>query len=163
MFLSLQSYADFPKLERSLATLYETLRLHPPVVLIPKEAAEDVYLQDETFEHKSEASESGGEKVELRQKKEEEAEAWRGEGRKVFVPKGTRCNIDVVNLREYRIVAGEGRAMKLIGRSGWGLVDMHPAYWENAQEFKPERFLGEYNKDAFQPFSSGPRGEHALF
>ena len=32
-------------------------------------------------------------------------------------------------------------------------------YWPNPHEFKPERFLGDYDKDAFVPFSAGARGE----
>ena len=28
-------------------------------------------------------------------------------------------------------------------------------YWEDPDEFRPERFLGDYNKDAFVPFSAG--------
>jgi hypothetical protein len=28
-------------------------------------------------------------------------------------------------------------------------------YWEDPFTFKPERFLGDWNRDAFLPFSSG--------
>lgn len=31
-------------------------------------------------------------------------------------------------------------------------------YWEDPDAFKPERFLREYPRDAFLPFSGGPRG-----
>jgi len=31
-------------------------------------------------------------------------------------------------------------------------------YWEEPFQFRPERFIkGDYNKDAFIPFSAGPR------
>ena len=31
-------------------------------------------------------------------------------------------------------------------------------YWEEPFEFRPERFVkGDYNRDAFIPFSAGPR------
>ena len=30
-------------------------------------------------------------------------------------------------------------------------------YWKDPEEFKPERFLGDYNKDAFVPFAVGAR------
>ncbi|EAU91427.2 614/534 cytochrome P450 [Coprinopsis cinerea okayama7 len=33
----------------------------------------------------------------------------------------------------------------------------NPRYWEDPHEFNPDRFLQEYNKDAFLPFSSGVR------
>lgn len=33
----------------------------------------------------------------------------------------------------------------------------NPRYWEDPFAFKPERFLGEWNKDAFYPFSGGAR------
>lgn len=31
-------------------------------------------------------------------------------------------------------------------------------FWKNPHEFNPHRFLNEYNKDAFIPFSDGARG-----
>ena len=31
-------------------------------------------------------------------------------------------------------------------------------YWPDPHEFRPDRFLGDYNKDAFLPFSAGARG-----
>ena len=31
-------------------------------------------------------------------------------------------------------------------------------YWPDPTEFRPSRFLGDYNKDAFIPFSAGARG-----
>ena len=30
-------------------------------------------------------------------------------------------------------------------------------YWPDPYEFRPSRFLGDYNKDAFIPFSAGAR------
>ncbi|KAI0739045.1 cytochrome P450 [Daedaleopsis nitida] len=39
-------------------------------------------------------------------------------------------------------------------------ASMHtnPRYWEDPHTFKPARFLGNYPRDAFLPFSGGPRG-----
>ncbi|KAI0760164.1 cytochrome P450 [Fomes fomentarius] len=34
----------------------------------------------------------------------------------------------------------------------------NPRYWEDPSSFKPARFLGNYPRDAFLPFSGGPRG-----
>lgn len=31
-------------------------------------------------------------------------------------------------------------------------------HWDNPEAFKPERFLGNYPRDAFLPFSGGPHG-----
>ncbi|KIP01933.1 hypothetical protein PHLGIDRAFT_131022 [Phlebiopsis gigantea 11061_1 CR5-6] len=36
-------------------------------------------------------------------------------------------------------------------------VHYNPRYWEDPYEFKPERFLGNWPRDAFLPFSSGAR------
>ncbi|KAH9035825.1 cytochrome P450 [Lactarius hengduanensis] len=33
----------------------------------------------------------------------------------------------------------------------------HPKYWKDPHTFRPERFLGEYPRDAFLPFSAGAR------
>ena len=49
------------------------------------------------------------------------------------VPKGTLMGIDTAGLH------------------------YNPRYWEDPEAFKPDRFLGEYNHDAFIPFSAGPR------
>jgi len=77
-------------LPRTLAVLYETLRLHPSVNIIPKYATEDTFLLDDPdswFDDTGDLAPSAGER-----EKEEK--------RKVFVPAGTQCQIDVVNLRE---------------------------------------------------------------
>ncbi|KAI1786708.1 cytochrome P450, partial [Ganoderma leucocontextum] len=37
-------------------------------------------------------------------------------------------------------------------------LHQHPRYWDEPEKFKPVRFLGNYNRDAFLPFSAGPRG-----
>lgn len=73
-----QTYADFASLTRTLAVLYEALRLHPAVVYIPKYATEDTWLPDDPDTEQE------------------------GEGKRVFVPKGTECGIDTVGLRECR-------------------------------------------------------------
>ncbi|KAJ2916798.1 hypothetical protein MD484_g3665, partial [Candolleomyces efflorescens] len=33
----------------------------------------------------------------------------------------------------------------------------NPQYWEDPYEYRPDRFLGDYNRDAFLPFSGGAR------
>lgn len=35
-------------------------------------------------------------------------------------------------------------------------------YWKNPNAFQPERFLEDYNRDAFAPFSAGARGESII-
>ncbi|PVF98541.1 cytochrome P450 [Serendipita vermifera] len=49
------------------------------------------------------------------------------------IPKDTRFVIDVIG------------------------IHYNPKYWDNPHEFRPERFLGDYNRDAFIPFAAGPR------
>lgn len=82
------------------------MRHVPPVVFIPKTAAEDTTLT---------VTNSQGHKV------------------VVPIPKGTLMGIDTAGLHH------------------------NPEYWEDPHAFKPDRFLGEYNHDAFLPFSAGPR------
>ncbi|KAF5351015.1 hypothetical protein D9756_008377 [Leucocoprinus leucothites] len=58
----------------------------------------------------------------------------RGETVVVPIPKGTDVHINVPGLH------------------------YNPKYWENPYEFKPDRFLNDdWNRDAFIPFSAGPR------
>lgn len=33
----------------------------------------------------------------------------------------------------------------------------NPKYWDKPEQFRPERFMGDYNRDAFMPFAGGPR------
>ncbi|KAG5648537.1 hypothetical protein DXG03_003148 [Asterophora parasitica] len=51
----------------------------------------------------------------------------------VVVPKGVDITIDVPGLH------------------------YNPRYWEDPHSFKPSRFLGEWPRDAFLPFSAGAR------
>jgi len=39
-----------------------------------------------------------------------------------------------------------------------GVICPPAKYWPDPYEFRPSRFLGDYNKDAFIPFSAGARG-----
>lgn len=36
-------------------------------------------------------------------------------------------------------------------------IHYNPRYWEDPEEFRPERFLKDYPRDAFLGFSTGPR------
>ncbi|KAI0766849.1 cytochrome P450 [Trametes elegans] len=36
-------------------------------------------------------------------------------------------------------------------------LHMNPKYWDDPEAFKPERFMGEYPREAFVPFSGGAR------
>ncbi|KAH6913905.1 614/534 cytochrome P450 [Coprinopsis sp. MPI-PUGE-AT-0042] len=100
------TFQDMPKLTRSLAVLYETMRLFTPVTNIPKVAASDTTLT-----------------------------VTDGKGEQVIVP------------------VPQGTSLVLNGAA----LHKNPRYWSNPEEFNPDRFLGEYNKDAFIPFSAGVR------
>ena len=74
-----------------------------------------------------------------------------GETTVIQVPAGANISIDTVGLHYNRkcisvqktsLVAHRGRVAR---------------YWEDPFSFKPERFLGEWNRDAFIPFSGGAR------
>ncbi|KAH9941606.1 cytochrome P450 [Epithele typhae] len=57
-----------------------------------------------------------------------------GEKRTIPVPKGTFVTIHTPGLHN------------------------NPKYWDDPDAFRPARFLGPYPRDAFLPFSGGPRG-----
>ncbi|MCD0468469.1 cytochrome P450 [Flavobacterium sp. JAS] len=65
-----------------------------------------------------------------------------------------RQNVEDDTIAEYNIKKGT-----LIGVSFYEL-HRNPKYWENPEEFNPERFLGEQKKQSMQyfyPFGAGPR------
>ncbi|KDQ09737.1 hypothetical protein BOTBODRAFT_116797 [Botryobasidium botryosum FD-172 SS1] len=51
----------------------------------------------------------------------------------IFTPKGSALNINIAGLH------------------------YNPRYWDDPYEFKPDRFLEDYNKDAFVAFALGAR------
>ncbi|KAG8807273.1 hypothetical protein FRC17_004539 [Serendipita sp. 399] len=53
--------------------------------------------------------------------------------RTVTIPKGARIMINIAGLH------------------------YNPKYWTDPHEFHPERFMGDYNRDAFFSFAAGPR------
>jgi cytochrome P450 len=100
------TYEDMSRFTHTLAVFHETLRLFPPVTLIPKVAAEDTTLT---------VSNAVG-------------------GRTTFpVALGTEIELNVAGLH------------------------YNPRYWKDPRKFMPERFLGDWPKDAFIPFSQGAR------
>lgn len=96
-------YEDMHNLNYAMAILYETLRLYPSVINIPKITSGDVHMN-------------------------------LGSSKSIFVPSDTHIAIHVVGLHH------------------------NPDYWDNPYEFLPSRFLDpNWNRDAFIPFSAGPR------
>ncbi|KAF9528987.1 cytochrome P450 [Crepidotus variabilis] len=100
------TYEDMSALNYSLAVMYETLRMFPPVGLVPKIAAEDTTLT---------TLNSMDERV------------------TVPIPKGCNITLQVPALH------------------------YNPRYWKNPHSFNPGRFLENWPRDAFLPFSGGPR------
>lgn len=76
--------------------------MHPAVVYIPKYAMEDTWLPDDPD------NEQGG------------------EGKRVFVPKGTECGIDTVGLREYPCLSQDFTCAKLLPDSQIVIVGLPP-------------------------------------
>jgi len=99
-------FQDFAALNYVQCVVNETLRMFPPVIVIPKEAAEDCTLT---------TTNDAGEKINL------------------VVPKGSGINLGIVGLH------------------------YNPKYWEDPLSFKPVRFMGNWPRDAFLPFSGGAR------
>ncbi|KAL0064233.1 hypothetical protein AAF712_008818 [Marasmius tenuissimus] len=91
---------------RLVSVIYETLRLFPPAVGVPKSTAEDTsfVLHNE-----------------------------QGQSKVIPVPKNTNLVIHAAG------------------------VHYNPRYWKDPYEFRPDRFMGEWNRDAFIPFSVGAR------
>ncbi|GJE97102.1 cytochrome P450 [Phanerochaete sordida] len=102
----LPTYEDMNKLTECTAVFYETLRLFPPVVAVPKVAAEDTSLVTTDF---------AGNKV------------------VIPVPRGQELQLAILALH------------------------YNPRYWDDPHAFKPERFHGDWPRDAFLPFSAGAR------
>lgn len=102
------TYAAIVKWSYGLSVIYETLRLYPPVVSIPKQATQDTVVTTHSTD--------GNETPIL-----------------VPIPKGVPIMLSIVGLH------------------------YNPKYWDKPHAFRPERFLGEYNRDAFFPFAAGPR------
>jgi len=100
------TYEEMPLFTYSMAVFNETLRMFPPVTVIPKVSAEDTTLV---------------------------AGNAKGERLTVAVPKGCDVSISTPGLH------------------------YNPRYWEDPHTFKPERFLKDWPRDAFLPFSSGAR------
>lgn len=100
------TYSELPNLTYLEAVFNESLRLFPPVTIIPKRSAFDTTLRTVNT---------------------------KGEPVVVPIPKGAIFNI---------ATAG---------------IHYNPRYWKNPHEFKPERFLGDWPKHAFVPFSMGAR------
>lgn len=69
----------------------------------------------------------------------------------VPVPSGTGIAINIVGLHYNRAFAAFSRGT----RTHASIIAAR--YWEDPHAFKPERFLGNYSRDAFLPFSSGAR------
>jgi hypothetical protein len=145
--------------------LYETLRLHPPVTIIPKMALEDTYLPDDVYPLASYSATKDTGTAEERPR--------------VFIPKGTHVHIDTTALREFGLNASqvngtdEGAPHSVIQdlhrkqsilswsfsyQTSYASSPFIASHWEDPSAFKPERFLEDYNKDAFLPFSGGARG-----
>jgi len=99
------TYEDMAALTYAMAVFYETLRLFPPGISIPKISVEDTSLVTSNIH---------GEKI------------------SVPIPKGTPLMISVVGLH------------------------YNPRYWEDPHSFRPARFLEDWPRDAFLPFSAGP-------
>jgi len=71
-------------------------------------------------------------------------------GKTVHVPKGTTLMPMVTAMHHNRTCE-----LCLIYRNR--LTFLAAKYWPDPYEFRPSRFLENYNKDAFIPFSAGAR------
>ncbi|KAL0063504.1 hypothetical protein AAF712_009600 [Marasmius tenuissimus] len=61
----------------------------------------------------------------------------------------TATSADGTRTEQVPVHAGTNITVDVVG------LHYNPRYWEEPSEFKPSRFIGEWNKDAFIPFSTG--------
>jgi cytochrome P450 len=73
-----------------------------------------------------------------------------GETVVVPCPKGTQVNLCAIALHFNRELVPY--------QNNTGIEDRFTAkYWPNPEAFNPDRFLGDWNRDAYIPFSAGAR------
>ncbi|KAH9172788.1 cytochrome P450 [Lactarius sanguifluus] len=119
------TYEDMNRFTLSMAVLYETLRMFPPVSAIPKRAAEDTSL--------TVGNTDGGETT-------------------FPIPSGTRVDFQVPGVHYNRMLG-------LLPSQGLIFIKvLQRDIGRTPSQFRPERFLGEWPRNAFLPFSSGARG-----
>ncbi|KAK1220219.1 hypothetical protein PQX77_017040 [Marasmius sp. AFHP31] len=61
----------------------------------------------------------------------------------------TATSVDGTRTEQVPVHEGTNITVDVVG------LHYNPRYWEEPSEFKPSRFIGEWNKDAFIPFSTG--------
>lgn len=74
-------------------------------------------------------------------------------------------NVPKVSARDTTLTIHDARGEKVVipvqagTQVAMDIAGLHhnPRYWKNPDEFKPDRFLEDYNRDAFLPFSGGAR------
>ncbi|KAG8818645.1 hypothetical protein FRC17_010764 [Serendipita sp. 399] len=129
------SFDDYAKFPYVLACYSETLRLFPPVQMIPKIAAQDVSISVETSNEAPVAAESSDSK-----------------SFKEFDPFFT-AKESYTSAPQTNFVVKKDTII-MIDPPG---VHYNPRYWENPDKFDPGRFMRAYNKDAYIPFGVGHR------
>ncbi|KAG8815419.1 hypothetical protein FRC18_001507 [Serendipita sp. 400] len=132
------SFDDYPKFPFVLACYAETLRLFPPVQMIPKVAAQDVSISLETTNQDTTTVAQGAD-TNLRPSKEVDP---------FFTSQDSYTSAPHTNF----VVKKD--TIIMIDPPG---VHYNPRYWENPEKFDPGRFMRPYNKDAYIPFGVGHR------
>ncbi|KIM22191.1 hypothetical protein M408DRAFT_18227 [Serendipita vermifera MAFF 305830] len=120
----------------------ETIRLFPPVQMIPKVAAQDVSVtvQTSNVNNAASAAPPTSEDGLISEKKSYGA-----------VSKVDGSAEEVGNQTTFAVKKGTIIFMHTPG------VHYNPRYWDKPEVFDPNRFLRGYNKDAFIPFGVGHR------
>ncbi|KIM25305.1 hypothetical protein M408DRAFT_50530, partial [Serendipita vermifera MAFF 305830] len=157
---SMDDYAKFPFV---LACYWETLRLFPPVQMIPKLVAKDVAI---TVQASNVNPSLPNELPLARPKLNAHHSSWSSAASTLCPPTPVveaKTNLGESGSCDTSLVQNDTGHTRFAVKKGTIVfvdppgVHYNPQYWEDPETFDPTRFMRTYNKEAFIPFGVGHR------